>query len=282
MRVGLFPAANPKASLFLMAGRSEFMEKYFEVITDLHARGFNVVSMDWRGQGLSGRALPDPQKGHVASFDLFVDDIDLMTEELLRPRYQGPYFLMTHSMGGLPTLQMLARGDDRFKAAVLCAPMTQLFDDTAKRASVRMLCNLATTIGLGRQSIPGVKEHSLDFEGNNLTSDKARHTRFRLLQEAEPKAILREPTYGWLKAAHDAIDEIHKPDHFKGLKTPVRIISAEKDELVSSADHQWLAEQSSLIDCVTIDGALHEILMEQDHLRAAYWQAFDEFVERFL
>ena len=35
----------------LFHGRAEFIEKYFETITDLRRRGFAVATMDWRGQG---------------------------------------------------------------------------------------------------------------------------------------------------------------------------------------------------------------------------------------
>jgi lysophospholipase len=63
------------------------------------------------------------------------------------------------------------------------------------------------------------------------------------------------------------------------LKTPTLIISAEIDHLVRSSDHQWLARQSPLIACVTIKGALHEIMMERDEIRDQYWKAFDDFVE---
>jgi alpha-beta hydrolase superfamily lysophospholipase len=31
-----------------------------------------------------------------------------------------------------------------------------------------------------------------------------------------------------------------------------------------------------------VEGAEHEILMEQDHLRALFWQAFDDFIARAL
>lgn len=35
--------------------------QYGDVISELVAEGFNVYTMDWRSQGLSGRLLLDPQ-----------------------------------------------------------------------------------------------------------------------------------------------------------------------------------------------------------------------------
>lgn len=117
------------------------------------------------------------------------------------------------------------------------------------------------------------------FEGNNLTSDRTRHERFRALQSAAPNATIREPTYGWIRAATEAMDDLHRPGRFARLKTPTLIVSAGNDHLVRSSDHRLLAGQSPLIDCVTIDGALHEIMMEREEIRNRFWQAFDSFVD---
>ena len=189
---------------------------------------------------------------------------------------------MTHSMGGPPGLQLFADGDDQFKCAVLCAPMTRLFDDPIKRVLVRWIAGSVSTLGGSRQSVFGVKEDSMDFKGNALTSDKTRHNRFRDIQLAAPNAMIREPTYGWLRAAFACMDDLHKPDRFAALKTPTLIVSAEDDRLVSPLDHHLLARQSPLIECITVKNALHEIMMEADEYRNQYWQAFDDFTEKHL
>lgn len=261
----------------LLAGRSEFIEKYFEVIADLQKRGFCIATMDWRGQGLSERLLPVREKGHIQDFGVFRSDLRLLGEKVVCEQLPGPYVLMSHSMGGTPALQMLADGDETYCAAVFCAPMTRLFDGLARRIGIRLMAQAATRIGLSRQSIAGVKEHSMAFEGNILTSDRARHDRFRDLQSAAPNATIREPTYGWIRSATEAMDDLHRPGRFQRLKTPVLIVSAENDHLVRSSDHQWLAKKSPLIDCVTIKGARHEILMERDVYRDQFWAAFDAF-----
>jgi lysophospholipase len=261
-----------------MAGRSEFIEKYFEVIDELRARGFAVATMDWRGQGLSDRMLPVREKGHILDFGAFRADLRLFTEDFARPRIEGPMVLMTHSMGGTPALQLLADGYDVFAAAALCAPMTRLFANPVKRAYARIASNLACALGASRQPVAGVKEHSLRFEGNVLTSDLNRHTRFRDLQAAAPNAILREPTFGWLRAATEAMADLDRPGRLENLKTPVLIVSAARDLLVDSAHHAVLAARSPLIENVVIDGALHEILMERDEIRAGWWRAFDAFI----
>src|SRR3979411_1317597 len=47
------PPPGRKGTVCIFNGRTEFIEKYFEVARELHARGFAVATIDWRGQGLS-------------------------------------------------------------------------------------------------------------------------------------------------------------------------------------------------------------------------------------
>src|SRR5579864_9137617 len=68
LRTATFPADTTTSRnriCVLLNGQTEFIEKYFEVIDELRARGFGVVTMDWRGQGGSTRSLPNPLKAHV-------------------------------------------------------------------------------------------------------------------------------------------------------------------------------------------------------------------------
>ncbi|MFQ5564195.1 MAG: alpha/beta fold hydrolase [Parvularculaceae bacterium] len=282
LRSAVFSARNPRGGVVLLNGRSEFIEKYFEVVEDLRARRLSVATMDWRGQGLSSRLLPISEKGHITDFGAFAADLRLFTEEIARKRFEGPLILMTHSMGGVPALQLLADGYDAFAGAILCAPMTRLTANPVKRFYARLAARAACALGASRQSVLGVKEYSLEFEGNILTSDPVRHERFRALQAAAPNATLGAPTYGWLKAATDAIDDIHRPGRLDSIKIPIRIVSAARDMLVDSTDHRELAARYERIDCVTVKDALHEILMERDAFRAQYWRAFDAFVEPLL
>src|SRR5215207_7411253 len=57
-----------RGTVCLFQGRGEYIEKYFEVISDLRRRGFAVATFDWRGQGGSSRPLLNPFKGHIWDF----------------------------------------------------------------------------------------------------------------------------------------------------------------------------------------------------------------------
>src|SRR5262245_29861089 len=86
LRFARWPAPpNRKGTVCLFHGRAEFIEKYFESIAELRARGFAVATVDWRGQGLSGRALADTRKGHVNNFDEYGADLETFMREIVLP-----------------------------------------------------------------------------------------------------------------------------------------------------------------------------------------------------
>src|SRR5215510_6647318 len=80
------PTRPPKrGTVCVFQGRGEFIEKYFEVVADLRRRGFGVATMDWRGQGGSGRALSNPSKGYVRSFGEYDQDLTYFMKEIVLP-----------------------------------------------------------------------------------------------------------------------------------------------------------------------------------------------------
>jgi lysophospholipase len=84
----------------IFQGRIEFIEKYFEIVRDLTARGFAVATLDWRGQGLSDRMLRERRKGHVANFAHYDIDLETFMRDVVLPDCPPPLFGLANSMGG--------------------------------------------------------------------------------------------------------------------------------------------------------------------------------------
>src|SRR5437773_3133111 len=93
------PPAGRRGTVCIFQGRSEWIEKYFETVRDLRARGFAVATFDWRGQGLSDRALFDRHKGYVRSFSNYITDLEAVMEQIVLPDCPPPIFALAHSMG---------------------------------------------------------------------------------------------------------------------------------------------------------------------------------------
>src|SRR5215468_4048683 len=115
-----------RGTVCVFQGRSEYIEKYFEVVADLRRRGFSVATMDWRGQGGSQRQLSNARKGYVRSFAEYDQDLAHFMKEIVLPDCQPPFIALAHSMGGHVLLRNAASPASWFTRMVLCAPMLDI------------------------------------------------------------------------------------------------------------------------------------------------------------
>ncbi len=82
-----------------------------------------MYSFDHRGQGLSDRLLPDSDMGHVYDFNDYIDDMELVLQQLNLSGYQQR-FVISHSMGGaIATRYLQTHPDHNFDGLILSAPM---------------------------------------------------------------------------------------------------------------------------------------------------------------
>ena len=193
-----------KGTVFLLPGRTECIEKYGRAAGDLTARGFSVITVDWRGQGLADRPLKDPRAGHVEDFSEYQQDLDAMLAEAARAGLPTPYYLLGHSMGGAIGFRALMR-DLPFKAAVFSAPMWGIAMAPWLRPVAAVVTTLAGPMRLGTQYAPTTSAEcyllATPFEANALTTDREMWTYMRNQLEAVPELTLGGPTITWLGLA---------------------------------------------------------------------------------
>ena len=151
-------AARRLGTICLFHGRTEFIEKYFETITDLRRRGFAVATMDWRGQGGSRRLLKNPAKGHAENFAHYDADVATFMSEIVLPDCPPPYFCLAHSMGGHLVLRLTQTKVCWWDRMVLTAPMIRFAGSDAKNSGVCAAAEAATFLGLGDSFIPGLEK----------------------------------------------------------------------------------------------------------------------------
>lgn len=156
IRYALWPrtAETRLGTVCLFGGRSEFIEKYFETISDLRSRGFAVAMMDWRGQGGSDRLLKNPYKGHVEDFANYDRDLGQFMSEIVLPDCPAPFYGMAHSMGGHILLRSALTKVCWFDRIILCAPMIDILPELTRATALRYLVELAVLLGLGDFFIP--------------------------------------------------------------------------------------------------------------------------------
>lgn len=284
LRIGHWPPAagenhGANRRIVLCHGRTEFLEKYAETIHELTARGFEVWSMDWRGQGGSARALKNPHKGHIDRFETYLDDLSWFFDNIAGPA-TGETVLMAHSMGGHITLRAVLEGRVRPDRLVLSAPMIDLPVRGISRLAVSRLSRAMAGTGFGDRYIIGQGDYDparIKFAGNPLTGDRQRFDAIHTAIAANPAVALGGPTYGWLNAAFESIGTLSRLPQGSPRTCPVLMCTAMSDTVVSVSAQTEMA--ALLPDCeqVRIDGARHEALFETDAIRQTFWQAFDRF-----
>src|ERR1700704_2100211 len=194
------PPPGRKGTVCLFQGRAEFIEKYYETVRDLRARGFAVATLDWRGQGLSERALRNSRKGYVRDFSRYDVDLDTFIREVVLPDCPPPFFALAHSMGASILLRAAYQGHRWFDRTVLLAPMIALPGmrrSSLTRAGVKAL----RLFGLGGAYVPGGDASVMmqrPFTGNLLTSDPVRYARNVAVLEAEPSLAIGSPPGAWM------------------------------------------------------------------------------------
>lgn len=275
-------AVTMTGTIILLNGRTEFIEKYAEVITELIDRGFCVAALDWRGQGGSERLIKrNPRKGHIDDMDSYVDDLTALLDYLETTNCPKPYFCLAHSTGG----QILARAapyvSGRITRAVASAPFLDLAGYRLPKSTLYGLAATLTYAGLGEMYAPGTGNDSpseAPFEGNPLSSDLERYERTRGLLEAHPELAIGGPTISWIYAALKSASEISDISYISRITLPMLLMCASDDKIVSTKAVEDFTSMARTISHLTIPGAQHEILMERDEIRAQFWAAFDAFI----
>ncbi len=276
----LATSGQGRGTICLLQGRAEYIEKYFETITNLRAKGFAVATLDWRGQGGSQRLLSNPGKGHISHYDRYETDLVALFEQVVRKDCPPPYYALAHSTGGLIVLRFMTRRARYFERAVLTCPFLGLGTSYEPVAIARLLVRVANETGFGRFFIPTGSAKPGDnqpFLGNVLTSDETRYARNAAIIAAAPQLGIGSPTIGWVGASLAAMADIESEGVMEQTKVPLLILSSGNDAIVSNRAIDTIARRLPMARHLTITGARHELLMERDIAREQVLAAIDTF-----
>jgi lysophospholipase len=274
------PPAGRRGTVCIFQGRGEWIEKYFETVRELRARGFAVAALDWRGQGLSDRGLEDRRKGYVRDFADYDSDLETFIREIVMPDCPPPLFALGHSTGATVLIRAAHRGRRWFDRMVLIAPLIGLVG-AGSTLTARLVVRAMKLAGFGGMYVPGGDIGVMEerpFVGNILTSDPVRYARNAAILEAEPMLGIGRPTVAWCDAAFRTIRTMQERSYPARIRQPMLIIAAGSDAVVSNAAIEDFATLLRAGSHLVVVGSQHELLMEQDRFRSQFWAAFDAFV----
>ena len=265
--------------MLLFPGRTEFIEKYGPTARDLTRAGWDVLAMDWRGQGLSDRLAGDPALGHVELFSDYQRDVAAMAEHARAAGFPKPWALLAHSMGGCIGLAALHDGLP-IERAVFSAPMWGINIAPRLRPFAWTVAWMAKHAGQSLSYAPGrgpANAEFVMFEGNPLTTDEPTYRWLTGQIEAHPEVGLGGPSLGWLR---EALRETRRLRALPPPDVPALIGLGGDEGIVDPRAIERLAARWHLGSLHDYPGARHELLMERPEIRDAFVGEMLEFLAR--
>ncbi|WP_052699653.1 alpha/beta fold hydrolase [Martelella endophytica] len=269
--------AGARGTVVIVQGRSDYIEKYGEAMTELASAGYAIASFDLRGQGSSGRLLGDLRTGHVHRFSDYTDDLQLFLQTHVLGKLPAPYTLLGYSLGGLISLAAAQAANPPFDGLVLVAPFVGLHGQIYPEPFIRFFSRTMCTFGWAEhlaKAHPGAET----FENQNLTSDRRRYDRNMKAAKSDPPYLLGSPTYGWLAECLAAAKRVRQKEALSRVGLPTLVLSAGSDGVIPAAPQKKVAEGLGARH-VVVPGSRHDLLQERDAMRDAAMAEILSFLE---
>lgn len=264
IRIGLYNREAPKGTVFLFPGRTEYIEKYGRAANHLAAQGYATLAIDWRGQGLADRLLPDTMTGHVHHFSDYQLDVTEMVALAAEMDLPKPWHLLAHSMGGCIGLRALYLGLP-VNSAVFSGPMWGVRISEILRPVAWSLSWGSRYVGMGHLYAPSTygAPYVLNepFETNKLTHDRDMYQYMIDQTLACPELGLGGPSLRWL---HEALKETRDLARLPSPDLPCLNMTGTEEDIVCVPRIRDRMARWPGSRMVWVDGAKHEVLMEDE------------------
>lgn len=230
-----YQSAESHSAIVVVHGLSEFTKKYQEFAWYMLNQGYDVYLYDQRCHGHSCRLTDHPELIHVDHFSDYHKDLHCFLRDVVLKTTDLPLYLYAHSMGGAVAVQYLALYPQLFQKALLAAPMIDPITTGVPPIVARV--GLSACLMFGRHQ----KEKfwgSSEFDPNH-PFEKAQDTslvRFRRNMDfrlADPCYRTTPLSFRWVQQSVMQYGKITRKRFLKKIHTPILMISAEVDRLVS-------------------------------------------------
>ena len=278
IRVALWRGGDKNETVLIFPGRTEYIEKYGPTVQEFLNRGYSVAVIDWRGQGLSDRHPKRPQMGWVQDFADYQQDVKQMLGAVGDAGFPRPTVLLSHSMGGAIGLRALLNQLD-VKKTIFSAPMWGIYVEPRLRFVAGMVSKFSRTLGFGARYIPSAGPANYvekqPFKGNVLTNDAATYKWMQDHLAQHPVLGLGGPSCNWYNRAVCECCDLRK--HAPAPHETLVFLGTNEAIVDAEVIHELMASWSNG-KLVEIDGAQHEILMEEPHVRKQFWDEVDSYL----
>ncbi|MEO1171744.1 MAG: alpha/beta hydrolase [Myxococcota bacterium] len=294
MMVTEWRVENPRATLVLFQGRGESAFRWEEPARIFNRAGVDVVTVDWPGQGLSGR-FADGNVHHADVRTLVSHGRHFIETLAKQGRLTGPVTLHGYSMGGCVAAALAANPPVAVDRLVLHQPMTdfhrkvvsdgsptvgRLLDVGVRPSTLAGLTGAMLCLRSSQKTAPswGTEEYLiryLDYGPWLSVDDSWRLRRERRAARIVPSMNVGGFTWGATVSATKLIRQVSRTAHLIDRKT--LIISGEKDRVVCNDSHKQIHQKISGSRHVVIADAGHAAHLCQKPARRAYFDAVIPF-----
>jgi lysophospholipase len=262
-------------------GTGESMLNYEELFYNLrHQReaGFVIACADHRGQGFSGREVPDVT--HVHNSRDFARD-QWTFRNILRGLYGDdiPYTAVGHSLGGAIAADYGQTHPGDYQRFALGSPALGLKTDVNDRFA-RNVTSAAASSGLAASPALGqTREYSAPaFEDNIRTTSRARFDAKLDTYEAFPETKTGGVTFGWADQVYGLGDRVMEPNRLARLRdSDVHLFIAEGERRVDVSRLHDFAEAVGVVPA-RFPGE-HEIFQGPDSVRQPAVERLQDIIE---
>ena len=288
-----FTADLPVATLVLVHGFTEGIDKFRETVFYFLTAGYHVWIFQQREHGKSFRSTGDPDLICIRDYQDLVEDLHaFVTTVVKKPqdKTQGdtrkrlqeelPLYLFGHSMGGGVSACYLEQYPDDFSKAVLSSPMMALHSGGMPVWAGAAYAKLSILTGRAAAVLPG----SLPFSGkpdfeNSCTNCRERYEYWFREQKArrENQMCLTAvaTAYQFLRLTRFVTD----PKNTQRVKADVLLLQAGKDTMVAPGGQEKFIHQiGSRGKLVRFPDAKHEIYLGKDETLMRYWKEILAFL----
>ncbi len=289
LRYALFdPVGAAHATILIAPGRREFIEKkYAELGTEFLARGFRLIFMEWRGQGLSSRYFEGSQRqrDHATDFAVHIDDLNQFYDAIVAPNILGKLIVHGHSMGAHLLLRWLTERTDTAVAGIfLTAPMLALAGPLA-HASASALSWTSSKLGYGADYAPMQHDYSNEdraFAGNPLCHDPDRFAIIQKYFDAYPDFTVGGVTWDWMQAATKSMYTAERRYKLERIAVPLLAIVGNEDRVTPPDEIIRYLKMIPKAETILIPGSRHDVMNEISPCRDEAWRQIDGFLQKII
>ena len=271
-----------KATVVIVPGYTATLDMYGEHVGMLQARGYHVMALDLRGQGMSERARPDkPEKLFVEDFGVYADDLAAFLAE--NAPADTAVIPLAMSFGGHVALRTAMDRPGTVDGLFLLAPAVQPNPGDADPKMIYRAAAIADALGRGKRYLPGQRDwrpQTRDFSAippDRCATEPKRAWLKDAIYTRQPQQRVGGVTAGWLKALVDSSDRMLAASTVP--EVPTVMVRAEHETYVENDAIAGVCGRMRNCELLDLPGTGHCLMQESDAVLTAMFDRLDAMVE---